>query len=917
MSGSVNAQGDITARDIITGIQQHFTLIFSQPFHPQADLAQLRADYLACLRDQYRYLDMKGILQVQQVTQQLTLAAVYVPLKATTPQATSGEWLSRVAGRWHRWAAADFGEAGHPIARSSEPMLIEQALKTDPAVVVLGDPGAGKSTLLKILALALAEQPDGPLPILLPLNAYAHRLQQGQINLADFFGEYYAGRQQKLQPLGQLFHYALRQQQAVILLDGLDEVQAGRQFLVRLVQDFAAEHIPSPDQAGPTETTAPSTNPPTVIPGNRLIVTSRIVGYKDAPLAGRQWRTYTLDDFNRDDIERFVGQWTLAFARSVQGDTEPARQAAERERTELLQAIFSRPSVERLASNPLLLTILAMIKYTGVTLPEQRVKLYELYLEALIESWNLARSLDQKPVGPGINYEETVQVLAPLALWLRQENPTAGLVSRAQLENWLTGYYHGEEWGLPKGEARRRGREFLDSVERYSNLLLERGEGQYGFLHLTLEEMLAAKGLVQLYFDNSSAALSLITTTLTDSGWHETLQLAVGVVGVVQQLPKQAGALLQQIAALSPPDTPPGYAPVFAGQILRDVGLIGVSRPASQQVITALVDAMQSPAGPIRLRRDAGAHLGRLNWTPAPGPDDLLLAPVGTEPTGLDAFCFAPAAGLWLGKYPVTNRQFARFIEAGGYDTPDFWSSDGWAYRHGVNPTLERLTDKDLRQRYEDWLANRPASKRNRPYYWENDPWNNPLFPVVGISWYEAEAYARWLNTAIDPTSPAHLAARQKISSHIETPALKIEIRLPREQEWQAALAGRGDFPWGDAFDLNNLNCAEAWFGREFKDDDELRNWWGSETESWREASTTAVATFPQGASAAGIWDGSGNVWEWQEDIYDPDEQTRALRGGSWYDSRRGARLSSRYRDPPDLFFNDIGLRLVVAPILP
>src|SRR5262249_39664056 len=224
---------------------------------------------------------------------------------------------------------------------------------------------------------------------------------------------------------------------------------------------------------------------PAVIPGNRVVVTSRIVGYDEAPLPARQWRTYTLTDFARADIEQFVTQWTLALARSIQGDTEPARRAAARE---LLDAIFTRPSVERLAANPLLLTILALIKHTGVVLPEQRVKLYELYLQTLIESWNLARSLDQYPVGESLRYEETVQVLAPLALWLRQENPTAGLVMQEQLEQWLTDYYHGAEWGLPRGEARQRGRTFLASVQQYSNLLLERGDRQYGFLHLTLEE---------------------------------------------------------------------------------------------------------------------------------------------------------------------------------------------------------------------------------------------------------------------------------------------------------------------------------------------------------------------------------------------------------------------------------------------
>ena len=229
-----------------------------------------------------------------------------------------------------------------------------------------------------------------------------------------------------------------------MLLDGLDEVQTQRGFLVRLVQDFAAEQIPSPGRGeGP-------------VPGNRLVVTSRIVGYRDAPLDGPRWRTYTLVDFGREEIERFADRWTLAFEVATHGDTELAREAAARERDELLAAIRGSPGIERLASNPLLLTILALIKRQGVTLPQRRVELYELYLRTLISAWNKARSLDQRPVGPEMDYLETVQVLAPLGLWLRETNPTAGLVSRPALEGWLArllpaGMGAGARPGSPRG----------------------------------------------------------------------------------------------------------------------------------------------------------------------------------------------------------------------------------------------------------------------------------------------------------------------------------------------------------------------------------------------------------------------------------------------------------------------------------
>ena len=785
------------------------------------------------------------------------------------------------------------------MSRQAEPVPVEVALHTDPAVVVLGDPGSGKSTLLKVLALALAEQPNGPLPILLPLNAYArYLLHQGELNLCQYLGEYYASHQQKLVRVGELFQHALAAKQAVVLLDGLDEVQANRPHLVRLVQDFVAEYMPQPAEPQSLAT----------VPGNRVVVTSRIVGYDEAPLAGRQWHTYTLTDFTRADIEQFVTQWTLALARSIQGDTEPARRAATQEQHDLLQAIFSRPSVERLAANPLVLTILALIKHTGVVLPEQRVKLYELYLQTLIESWNLARLLDQYPVGEGMRYEETVQVLAPLALWLRQENPTAGLVTQEQLEHWLTEYYHGEEWGLPRGEARQRGRAFLESVQRYSNLLLERGERQYGFLHLTLEEMLAAKGIAQRLDDQLEATMDLVRQYVFDPAWHETLLLAVGFIGVIQQRPRSAGAVLQELLTLEVmAEAEHGRPVIFAAEALLEMGPTNVSRPVSLKIEQALVETMQSATCPIRIRRDAGNLLGRLGWTPELDlrEGDVVLAPAGCDPTGLDVFCRVPGMAMWMGKYPVMTRQFARFIEADGYQRREFWSAEGWTWRLGTS-------DSQAPAWLQDWLKSRPAEKRDRPLWWDDRIWHSPLYPVVRVSWFEAEAYTCWLTD--------HTRQAENIEGTIEMQeglrTGQFRVRLPTEAEWEAAMGGDNNYPWGDRFDATRLNCAESWAGQEFADDEAWRKWLDSDTESWREASITAVTTYPQGVSSTGIWDVSGNVWEWLRDSDASGSDTRPLRGGAWNVDARHARVSSRGRLHPADFTNVAGFRVVVVPVL-
>jgi formylglycine-generating enzyme required for sulfatase activity/energy-coupling factor transporter ATP-binding protein EcfA2 len=893
-SGDVSAGGDMQARDIITGIQHNLTVIFQAPFVPPPDLEALRADYLAYLRASYRHLDIKGIMQVQRVVPAIPLAAVYVPLKARPQRPDASESWARVAGR--RLGLP--GEELPPEAlagQSASPLPVEVALKNEPAVVVLGDPGAGKSTLLKVMALAMAERPDGPLPILLPLNAYARRLLgQGEVNLCDFTGEYYASRQKKLAGMGALFQAALRAGQAMLLLDGLDEVQVERRFVVRLVQDCVAEWVPSPT---PGEA---------AVPGSRVVVTSRIVGYDEAPLAGPQWRTYTLTDFDRADIERFVAGWTLAFEIGVAGgDTPVARQAAERERRDLLEAIFSRPSVERLAANPLLLTILALIKRTGVTLPEQRARLYELYLEALIESWNLARSLDQRPAGAPLAYLETVQVLAPLALWLREANPTAGLVARPQLEDWLAEYYR-REWNLPRGEARERGRAFLEGVHRYSNLLIERGERQYGFLHLTLEEMLAAKGIAQLADERFDEALAVLERHLAEPAWRETLLLAVGTIGVVQQRPPAAGRLLLALLESQPEGegAPRGANVVLAGEALLDAGEAGVSRAAAGRVVAALAETMQDPACAIRERRDAGVLLGRLGWRPEPEAGDLLLAP--GDPTGLDAF--RPVGKLWVGKFPVTNLQYARFVAGGGYAERRWWSEAGWAWRTG-------RYDSKAPDYLRDRLKQRPPEKRDRPFYWEDRAWNSPLQPVVAVSWFEAMAYCAWLTEQLS-NQQNNKSVNQQLDESSTSGFADLEfadfiVRLPSEAEWETAVGGRGDYPWGDEFDFTRLNCTDAWAGQDLGD-----NWvkWLI-SDKGREAGTTAVTTFPQGRSRAGVWDGCGNVWEWMAAPYSPGRDEIARRGGSWYGSRRRARVSYCFDSDPGNFIIDVGFRVVVAPV--
>lgn len=112
-----------------------------------------------------------------------------------------------------------------------------------------------------------------------------------------------------------------------------------------------------------------------------------------------------------------------------------------------------------------------------------------------------------------------------------------------------------------------------------------------------------------------------------------------------------------------------------------------------------------------------------------------------------------------ISKYPITNLQFAKFIEANGYDTEEWWTPDGWQQKtaHG-------------------W---------KQPQFWEDRKWNKADCPVVGVSWYEAAAFCLWLSEASGES-----------------------ILMPSEKQWQRAAQGDDDrlYPWGNDFDETCCN---------------------------------------------------------------------------------------------------------------
>ncbi|MDP1547200.1 MAG: SUMF1/EgtB/PvdO family nonheme iron enzyme [Anaerolineales bacterium] len=274
--------------------------------------------------------------------------------------------------------------------------------------------------------------------------------------------------------------------------------------------------------------------------------------------------------------------------------------------------------------------------------------------------------------------------------------------------------------------------------------------------------------------------------------------------------------------------------------------------------------------------------------------------PMGSPDDGLDLYRFIEIPStvevpypFGIGKYPVTNAQYERFLNAPDFANPVYWLEfpkfdeecqriGDWGGQDGLNWVREELK--------------KSKSKVLLPRHWEDKNFgkSNPNHPMVGISWYEANAYCEWL-----------FQNWNTVSESKANPSLRPQaIRLPLEIEWQKAAGGvkpEGHYPWDEPNKattslkeiLRRANVSESGIGH-----------------------TTPVNAYPLGKSPFGVMDMCGNVWEWQANYSGQEyggQKALALRGGSWSNIEVLARVAVRLNLRPYYRDNLIGFRVVVS----
>ncbi len=897
--GTVNVDGQGRINGVAVGINLG-TIIYGR--NPEEDERRRLAWYLDRLASKLYRLPLRGLDEKLDQGNGVSLPQVYVML-ATESFAEVARGQTKELRRYYQDGKRDQllnpaydpdlalptqaivrvetlhvdGRASQsqPLALSRSTLATERVQQQQP-LVLLGDPGSGKSTFLRHLAWALARRGIDQasddtalfgwddqrrlLPVIVPLRTLAGQLATQGVSAQTVYAVLLNEIQSyNIARADDMLNAALDRGAILLLFDGLDEVPresekgvtADRRTTQRAVRDFAQIHARA-----------------------ALVLTCRVRAF-DTPLRDDLgWPVETLAPFTLGQIRHFIPAWYHELVQC--GQIAPAQ--AERMSQLLIDTIVASPKMRAMAETPLLLTMMALVLYNKGELPRDRPQLYERMLELLLGQWDKLRdgqSLAEAIGVPDWGSERIRPLLDQLSFQAHRDTTSAdgrGRLARRAVRDALEHFLI--QAGMRDDQAAAASVRCLDYFNQRSGLLVPDGaQDSYTFAHLTLQEHCAGRALV---LDPDAAAL--ILRHRADDRWREPILLGLGVAQQTNP------ALLDRVLSdLIDPDEARQSKPVARRQ--RDL-------------IFAAEIGVDRDWGYLRTQR---VNVDRLQRDLRHGLADLLADTAQPLPVAERV-----RAGFLLGdlgdaRVPVTLDDWRRELaktQAG--DTSGYLCRiDARAYTIGSADDDPDANDDEQPQHSVTfdapfWIARYPVTNAQwqawveqaggQPsYYADNADFNRPNQPATGVTWNMCNTFCAWLSEQTG-----------------------MMVRLPTEQEWEAAARG-GDsrrYPWGDDWIADRAATAE-------------------DLETRGSRYSVPVGCYPAGAAPCGALDMAGNAWEWTASGWQSypgaakpftDDGLRVLRGGYWSDSRKRVRCGAR--DGGDLDVGDYGgaFRVVVAP---
>jgi len=665
---------------------------------------------------------------------------------------------------------------------------IEKQSLTEPYLLVEGEAGCGKTTLIKHIAHSALQGAEGDdfsgfLPVMVFLRDLKQIIskeagQTANASMAERILTAYFKMTENVLDIETVRAFG-EKEKTILLLDGLDEIEAEQRDLI--ANSFADFRIKNPLM--------------------KLLLAGRPHSMRGAATKRFGQRHIKILPLGMGQVEAFITKW---FQYVYAQDSKIGRKTAE----SMIGDVKAHPATEKLRENPLMLTAICILYHDGRELPGQRAELYKKFIDNL-----LARRFD--------NQERVLSFFLALAHQMQTRSELG--IDRSDAVKILGSVYERDNTEDEK-QHRQRQEALFNYIEPRSGLLkLE--EGQYKFQHLTFQEFLTARFIIENETDYAGA----IRNYWEHERFKEVIELYIGYLSIENRL--WANTVIEDV--LNQKDKRPFLCWRLAARAFIDIHEDRRNPSVVKLAVNRLREILDKHLDP-KVLADAGETLGRLG-----------------DPRNLEAFAtvrggrYELSTGITeitafeMGKYPVTNQWFRKFIEDDGYRKIYYWSKDG-----------------------KKWLK---EEKSKNPRYWFEHKWNGPNLPVVGVSFYESEAFCNWLTETINDG---------------------YSYSLPDGKQGEVAAAGfdKRKFPWGNRWDKRKCNTAEDGMD-----------------------STSPVGIYRKGATPEGIFDLAGNVFEWTWDA----KREHLLRGGSWLGDRSYARCAYRFRFNPGLGDFYVGFRCV------
>ncbi len=610
-------------------------------------------------------------------------------------------------------------------------------------ILLRGAAGMGKTTLIKHLAYTLTHDGDnrslrGFLPVLVFLKdlwpIYEKKLPTGEkITFESLLAAYLEDRNC---PLGvKTIQAYLAQDRGLFLLDGLDEVPDSlRPSLVELVFEFQFDHRK-----------------------NRFLITGRPHGIDNKVMERFGDHLREINPLDKKKIDSFITSWF----RAVMGEAVGLADATS---SDMIADVGHHEHISVFTQNPLLLTAICLLYQDGKRLPDQRADLYDRIVKNLLYK-RFHDPADTDRVGL---IEDYLRLLA-----FRMQERNVKNIESYEAVQFLKEIFPCAEIG-DASKIQKHLECLFNEIEPHCGLLSRTSGGEVEFYHRTFQEFLAASYMI----DKNKGYQEY----LSNGWWEETILLYTGLMSLNRKTEsndvvktifeiaegKKEKEEIQEARRLN----------ILGGKALRDIQGYKRDYEVLEKSRQRLIDIIESDANAsIEERFTSGEILGILG--------DSRLKDIEANFVEVSAGEFTrgseseeayddekPIRRIYvdafeISKYPVTNGEYRKFVEAGGYKNQEYWTPEGWEWK-----SEEEIVE---------------------PEYWHDRQWNGANFPVVGVSWYESVAYAEWLSK--------------------ETGR---RYRLPTEAEWEKAARGTDgrEYPWGAKIDKNKCNYDECGLDR-------------------------------------------------------------------------------------------------------